>query len=893
MVALAVCGIVALAVGPAPAARRPPSAERVALAAITRLAGSGQLDAAEAGADRSAVARAARLADLLPPARAAPVASALAQVAAVAARLTAPRALALFGQLTVNDDWFARRGPPPAQTDVTDAEGVVYRYFPGAAFEFHPLANFTALNGDATSKNVAATTALAAALVARGIPADGGIGWEYYFDFAGGRAPWLSGFVQAVAAQAFARAARLLPDETSELMAEADAAYRTIPHGLLQYPSAGPWIRLYGFNHDVVLNAQLQTAISLASYATTSGNAQAGALATSMRDAAARALPRFDTGYWTYYSLAGDPSPLSYQTYVVQLLQTLARTDPRFAAAATRVAAYQTQPPQFRLAPGGVGEVEFWVSKPSSVRVSALGSVQRLAVDGGWHVVAWDPGHAGVYPVRLSATDWAGNSASGVALPIVRVVPPPPAPKRRPATRHAPVARAASALPPLLVGAGLDTPDQATLAGSDGFGAVRMTLVWPAGASTPSPGAIAALDRLPPHANLVLELYASPLPTDAPGRAALAAYAAAVAGQVPTLHDLILGPPPTGASAAADEAALAAVYDAVHQASPAVRVDGALAGNPAPGPTLAGLAAAYRASGRTAPLMDGLAFTPAPVGGAGWTVAGVPALVAALGSAFAGTAQAGSTLPLIVDDVAFASLIPQAKLALYPSSPAVTSGLAEAAQAAAYGSALAAAGCQPTVVAVILDRLVDSPAPGGQSGLYYADGTPKTSLAAVLQAVAERQGSDRGCASSPPPAPAPRPAAGATSPGGAPTAPPATPAPAPAPPPPTPSPPPSSSLAAPGALVFPASITTAGGPSVRVGCTRACLYLVTLQRGSDGAPVLATRGALGPGAHAAVTLPRRRIAAGSYRFAVWLVPEDEPDSLQVVRSPLLSAGSAV
>ncbi len=55
-----------------------------------------------------------------------------------------------------------------------------------------------------------------------------------------------------------------------------------------------------------------------------------------MKSAAAATLPKFDTGYWTYYSLPHEPSPLDYQQYVVQLLAKLAPTDPRFAAARAR-----------------------------------------------------------------------------------------------------------------------------------------------------------------------------------------------------------------------------------------------------------------------------------------------------------------------------------------------------------------------------------------------------------------------------------------------------------------------------------------------------------------------------------------------------------------------------
>ena len=169
----------------------------------------------------------------------------------------------------------------------------------------------------------------------------GGIAWEYFFDYSGGRAPWLSGMAQAVAAQAFARTAALVPDQETALMREARAAYRAIPSHLLTSVAAGPWIRLYSFQSLRVLNAQLQAIVSLQSYATTAEDPDAAALAARMQRAAAATLPSFDTGYWTYYSLPHETSPLDYQQFVVQLLKKLAPSDPRFADAATRFAAYR------------------------------------------------------------------------------------------------------------------------------------------------------------------------------------------------------------------------------------------------------------------------------------------------------------------------------------------------------------------------------------------------------------------------------------------------------------------------------------------------------------------------------------------------------------------------
>src|SRR5689334_25419104 len=101
---------------------------------------------------------------------------------------------------------------------------------------------------------------------------------------------------RAVAAQALARTAALVPDASTALMRAATGAYRLIPH-LLTSVAAGPWIRLYSFNSTPVLNAQLQTVISLQSFAVASEDTGAAALAARMQRSAAATLSKFDTGY--------------------------------------------------------------------------------------------------------------------------------------------------------------------------------------------------------------------------------------------------------------------------------------------------------------------------------------------------------------------------------------------------------------------------------------------------------------------------------------------------------------------------------------------------------------------------------------------------------------------
>ncbi len=324
---LAVTGFVALAlVSPAAAATKP-QAERDALTArngVTEAFKRGQLDAPSAARYRGSVNRAITLWRKLPGSRATNLAGVLHDVAQLAGRYDAPRALTAFTTLDANTDYFVTKTTPAATIDVEDADGVVYRYFPGHGFQFHPLANFSRLNADAVRADAGVTATLAQALIARAVPTKTGQSWEYLFPFGGGRAPWTSGMAQAAAAQAFSRASTALADQT--YLDTAAQAFRAAQALSRQLP-AGPWVRLYSFSSMAVLNAQLQTALSVNEYATVSGDPAAVLFAEQLKTAAAAMLPSFDTGAWSLYALGGGEASLHYHTYVVSLLQRLAQLD--------------------------------------------------------------------------------------------------------------------------------------------------------------------------------------------------------------------------------------------------------------------------------------------------------------------------------------------------------------------------------------------------------------------------------------------------------------------------------------------------------------------------------------------------------------------------------------
>jgi hypothetical protein len=328
--------------------------------------------------------------------------------------------------LEANTDFLGVNNVPAARADIVAGDGVVYRLFHGHGFQFHPLGNFAALNGHVAAGRNEEAARLGASLVARSVRRGPARLGEYYFLFGGGRPPWTSGMAQAVAGQALARAGSRLGDRA--LSGAATGAYRAVPAALLLSLTAGPWIQHYSFSRLVVLNAHLQSVISIGDYAAIAADAAASGLAARMERSAKALFPRFDTGYWSRYSLGSDSS-LHYHEYVLSLLRALARRtgDAFWADKAARFQLYLEQPPLFRLVRGApplypvpadgfrdAAALRVWVSKPSTVTLTVGGARFVRAVGGGTHTFVWRPSRRppATYAVRVSGVDLAGNRAA-------------------------------------------------------------------------------------------------------------------------------------------------------------------------------------------------------------------------------------------------------------------------------------------------------------------------------------------------------------------------------------------------------------------------------------------------------------------------------------------------
>jgi D-glucuronyl C5-epimerase C-terminus len=247
---------------------------------------------------------------------------------------------------------------------------------------------------------------------------------------------------QAVAAQSLARAGDLLSEPA--LLDAADAAYASMPRLLSSRAPSKPWVALYSFDRVPVLNAQLQAALSIGDYAAIAGDPGAEAFAAQLTDAARALLPRFDTGYWSLYSLRGDESPLDYHDYVITLLRKLAaRTgDTSWREVADRFQTYESQPPVIHLGTPSPtlyprpkdgyrdeARIGFWLSKRSRVTLLVGGERVTGTLRHGWNTLVWPAGNAppGVYHPFLTAVATAGGRTT-TALPPLTIARAPDAP---------------------------------------------------------------------------------------------------------------------------------------------------------------------------------------------------------------------------------------------------------------------------------------------------------------------------------------------------------------------------------------------------------------------------------------------------------------------------------
>jgi hypothetical protein len=343
---------------------------------------------------------------------------------------------------------------------------------------------------------------------------------------------------------------------------------------------------------------------------------------------------------------------------------------------------------------------------------------------------------------------------------------------------------------PLLVGALEDgvkfiepeiADQRVELAERAGFNALDVTTAWIPGLTQPDPGELTILRNVAQatakrNMELMITAYAH-RPRFAPvtdeEQQNYAVFMATLARELPTVRNFAVWNEPNlngfwlyqfdeagnDIAAPAYTALLARTYDALKEVSPKINVyggnlaprgfDDADSPRPTHSPTtfIRDMGTAYRESGRTKPIMDVFALHPyqtrtsippgQPHTGTSLGFGDYEKLVALLGEAFDGTAQPGSDLPIAYTEFGVQSVIPESAQEPYTNlqSPLGKDAVSEETQAEYYREALELAACQPTVIAVFFFHLFDeADLNRWQSGPYYADTTPKSSLPAIRDA---------------------------------------------------------------------------------------------------------------------------------------------------------------
>jgi hypothetical protein len=320
------------------------------------------------------------------------------------------------------------------------------------------------------------------------------------------------------------------------------------------------------------------------------------------------------------------------------------------------------------------------------------------------------------------------------------------------------------------------------LAKAAGFDTIRVTAIWSPGQSAVPADQLHAFQSIA-AAGIFLDIRvvatvmpfgSRATPLTAKARTQFARFAADLVRRVPTIREYIIGNEPNlnrywlpqfgpngeDVAAPAYVQLLAQTYDRMKAVDRRVFVNGGSVsprGIDRPGtgrdthsPTafITDMGVAYRALKRKRPIMDGFAFHPygensstpptiAHTSGTSLGLADYPRLVALLAKAFDGTAQKGSTLPIVYDEYGVDTQIPDGKRGFYGGKePATTKPVSEGVQGAYYDEALKLAACQPTVRGFLIFHVTDETDHNRwQSGVYYADGTPKSSRPLVKRAM--------------------------------------------------------------------------------------------------------------------------------------------------------------
>jgi hypothetical protein len=479
-----ICVAVALSVLLFPATGLAAGNSRTVLGEVDRLAGRGAITEDAAASYRTIYRDAKASAGRLQGARRNELRAVIKTLDTVAAagNLRSGRMPLAFLTLRRNREWWTTGSLLGyGQRVAFKGSSLIWQSYPGQGIQVQWLATFgkanSLMSGGQTRYDpqlrqlLEETTALAA-------PRAGGIAWESWFTFDGGRPPWVSALSQGTALQAYSRAAvHLHRPSLFDVARGALGIFRTAPPtGVRVGTAAGAQQLIYSFAPKLlVLNGFTQAVNGLHDFAVLAKDDEGQRIYREAEAELRASVPRFDTGAWSLYSLAPRESDLGYHMLLRDFLkgtcdrttadrerarrQTATGEDPTvvgdaasggvapsqtpapavdpaslpdpaiYCATVTRFTQFLTTPPVVQLARQSKPAkpkakkalaLRYTLSKVSTVttRVTLAGKAvagRTARLGRGDQALRFTPKRRGDYAITVRAVDLAGNPAQATA----------------------------------------------------------------------------------------------------------------------------------------------------------------------------------------------------------------------------------------------------------------------------------------------------------------------------------------------------------------------------------------------------------------------------------------------------------------------------------------------
>jgi len=305
---------------------------------------------------------------------------------------------------------------------------LVWEYYAGAGIQLQVLHTFGEGDGyyEAGSADYPKLVTLMSEMVPLAVHRAGGLAWEYYFNWEGGKPPWVSAMAQATGLEALTNA--YLATKNPQYLSYAHDALPLLetkpPVGVAVKTPLGSRYLQYSFTPGTdIINAFLQTLLGLYDYGQVSLDPVAGTLYNAGNLQAQSELKSFITGGWSLYQ-PGEADPLSYHTLVTGFLKLLcSKTEvPVYCSTYQQFAADLLSRPQLTLATtsaaaGKKFSVNFKLTKYAAVGITLSRAGKNylytkksfFAGTGGFSAPKLK---AGSYTLTMSVTDPAGHYAS-------------------------------------------------------------------------------------------------------------------------------------------------------------------------------------------------------------------------------------------------------------------------------------------------------------------------------------------------------------------------------------------------------------------------------------------------------------------------------------------------